>query len=220
MQTLYYIAGSPLVKVFLPEWQDAIERDPDVIYDMNTPFEFDVDTGSRCIHVAFNKPMTPPGGSFAEQKDVLMVLTGGETGANSRATDWSGIVLFDPKVDMAQMLDAMAMMDDFISEDPKVKEAAIKKRIAEQRAAAAKIKETRKAVQLRSEQRILRHMRMTHHNLIKQWQTNAEQNVGKYPPSFTEQLGMYALRTELQNKSEKSRKINEKVNEIMAHQVV
>jgi len=220
MQPLYFIAASPLVKIFLPEWEERLEENPDLIFDSATPFEFDVDTGSRCVRVQFNKPMAPPGRGYDEQVNVFNFLTGGVTGANSRATDLYGIVHFNPQVDMVSAMDSMAMMDEMLSDDPKVQLAIQKKRMLEQKAMVEKIKATRQQVVARSQARIIRHAKMNHNNLIAQWQRNEENKMGKYPPSFTELMGSYVLRDEIKKSENKQAKIKSRMNQIMQNQVV
>ena len=221
MKQLYYIAASPLVKIFLPEWTERLEQDPDLIYDKETPFEFDVDTGSRSIKVAFNKPQSPPGAKYDDQVNIFNYLTGGLTGANSRATDCYGIVHFNPDVDMISAMDQMATMNELImSEDPKVQAEVLRRRQLEQKNIIAKIKATRAQVLKRSEERIMRHAKMNYNNLIKQWQTNEESNLGKYPPSFSELMASYALRDNIQVAENKNAKIKAKMNQMMQNPVV
>lgn len=53
---LYFIAPSPLIKICLPEWEKRLEKDPSLLFDTKTPFEFDIDTGSRTFRIKFNTP--------------------------------------------------------------------------------------------------------------------------------------------------------------------
>lgn len=53
---LYFIAPSPLVKICLPEWESRLAKDPGLLFDEKTPFEFDIDTGTRTFKVKFNTP--------------------------------------------------------------------------------------------------------------------------------------------------------------------
>lgn len=53
---LFFIAPSPLVKIILPEWEKRLEKNPELLFDDKTPFEFNVETGTRTFRIKFNTP--------------------------------------------------------------------------------------------------------------------------------------------------------------------
>lgn len=204
---MYFIAASPLVKIFLPEWHDRLQANPDLIYDTETPFEFTVSTGTRGIRVKFMTPMQVHGPDEKQNAAMYKWLTGGATGSESRDTDIYGIVKFDPKIDMVSMFDELAMLDD----DPsKAKDAAAKRK-----AAKDAMKSTHEQARKASDIRIIRALKFNHNNLMKQWQTNEEMKLGKHKPSISETIGMYALRQEIEAKESKSKDLHERVSKLM-----
>lgn len=205
----YYIAASPLVKIYLPEWYDRLEANPELIYDMETSFDFWVDTGTRSVKVAFNVPQ------MESNVDLFRYLTGGKTGSESTATNIYGIVAFDPQIDMVSTFDQLAQLDAFTSDDPAKVKAAAKKRDKIRAETQGKIQSTRANVHKMSKERILRAIRFNHNNLIKQWQTNEEMKLGKYPPSMSELLGAMAIKPEIEARDQKTHKVQEKMGDIL-----
>ena len=147
-----FIAASPLVKIFLPEWHDRLMDDPALINDFDTEFEFFVNTGTQNIRVQFNKPQQVTGRDQNQNQSIFNWLTG----ANSiqHESDIYGIVEFDPKVDLIQTYDQLNVLDDFLSDDPKKVKAA---KLERDRLAAEtrdKVRNAHASVRLASEKRI------------------------------------------------------------------
>lgn len=211
---MYVICATPLVKIFLREWHDRLLEDPELIKDFETPFEFTAVTGTRGFKLKFNTPMQ------VNDNDLYKWLVGGNTGAESKDTDIYGIVPFDPKIDMATTLDELSVLEDFVSDDPKKAAAAAKKRDAMRKEAANKIKATRERVREASETRVRRAIRFNHNNLIKQWQTNEEMKMGKYPPSVAEMLGAHAIDKEISDAKNRGSELKKRMSDLMQNQVV
>lgn len=147
-------------------------------------------------------------------------LTGQGGGVASRQTDPFGIVPFDPDNSIVRSFEELSLMDDLVSDDP-VKSEAAKKRLIESRIAAAKRqKDAYHDLLEAAEARIKRHLRSTHNNLMKQWQTNEEQKLGKYPPSLSERLGFKVLDPEIKAKDDASAETARIGNEMMQRKVV
>lgn len=54
---LFVIAPSPLVKICLPEWESRLASDPKLVLDTQTPFSFDVSTGTNTFRLAYDTPI-------------------------------------------------------------------------------------------------------------------------------------------------------------------
>lgn len=216
----YFIAASPLVKIYLPEWHDRLLEEPDLIHDYKTPFSFVVDTGSTGIRVNFNTPQQVHGGDDKQNRSVHHWLTGGPDGHLARDSDIYGIVEFNPQMDLVETMDQFSQMDQILAMGELTKKEAAEEaaKLHEQRKfAAAKLHAARERVKKLSEERIRRAIRFNHNNLIKQWQTNEEMKMGKYPPSITEMLGAGAIEGEIAKSDAKNRKARDRFNELMSH---
>jgi len=212
---LYYIAASPLVKVFLPEWHDRLAEKPDLMFDMEEPFEFTISTGTRGIRVKFNTPQQIEGKNQRDNEAIYNWLTGGKDGTQNQETDIYGIVMFDPEMDLAQTYDQLQSLEDYISDDPKKVKEAKAKQDAMRKAAAEKIRTARERVRLASDARVRRAIKNNHRNLLKQWELNEEMKLGKHKPSMAEQLGMIAIDKEIQAAENKRAVITKRTQEIM-----
>lgn len=147
-------------------------------------------------------------------------LVGDEVADRPTETDLYGIVAFDPKIDLVSTQDRMALLELQVSDDP-TEAARAKDELAKlQMDTAQRIKATRFEVRQRADKRVRRAMRTIHNNLIRQWQINEEQKLGKYPPSITEMLGARVLNDEIEKAAAKGAKIKENMNKLMNRQAV
>lgn len=212
---MYYIAASPLVKIFLPEWHDRLQADPDLIYDDKTAFSFNVVAGTRGVVVHYNRPQQ------TNDNDLYNWLVGGATGTTSRDTDIFGLVPFDPKTDILRDFDELTKLEEWaMSEDPEQAKKAMLQLKARKAQAAVAMREARAKVREQSEARIKRAIRLNHNNLIRQWQVNEEQKLGKYPPSIAEMLGSHALISEIEAAKNKGAELKKRASEMMNNPIV
>ena len=236
----YVIASSPLVKVYLKEWEDRLTEDPDLIFDEETKFRFSVSTGTSAFILDFNKPMLVkkdlpgsryqadngrsatlidlPNASMQSEGKEIEALYGwliGESGHSRLETDLYGIVPFETGVDLVDRVDQMAALEAIMSGDPAEAVKAKREYDKIQADTARRIKEVREKVKKDSEARIKRAMKVVHNNLIQQWRHNAETGLGKYPPSIAEALGAHALDKELKEKAEKGKALYGKMDKLM-----
>lgn len=147
-------------------------------------------------------------------------LTGQSGGQSARQTDPFGMVPFDPDNSIVRSFEELGLMDDLLSNDPKTAAAARELLIESRIKAATKQRLTYKALLESSEDRIKRHLRMTHNNLMAQWQANEENKIGKYPPSLSERLGFKVLDPEIKEKDDASVESARIANEMMNRKVV
>lgn len=240
----YVISASPLVKIYLKEWEERLSENPDLIFDHEAKFSFSVATGTSGFKLDFNKPMLVhkpiPGSSYqkdegrssdiiqlpnanmqSEGKDIeaLYGWLIGESGHSRLETDIFGIVPFDTGIDLIDRVDQMAALEAILDGDPKAAVKAKKELDKIQMDTAKRVAEVRNKVKKDSEQRIKRAMKVVHNNLIRQWAINVETGLGKYPPSIAEALGAHALNEEIKAKKEKGKALFGKMDELMSHTV-
>ncbi len=243
----YVIAASPLVKIYLKDWEDRLTENPDLIFDddpanPDNKFSFSVATGTSGFKLDFNRPMLvfrpKPGSSYqadegrsekiiqlpnanmqSEGKEIesLYGWLIGEMGHSRLETDIFGIVPFDTGIDLVDRVDQMAALEALLDGDPKAAVRAKKELDKIQLDTARRVAEVRNKVKKDSEARIKRAMKVVHNNLIRQWQINSESNMGKYPPSVAEALGAHALNAELKAKAEKGKALFGKMNDLMSN---
>jgi hypothetical protein len=147
-------------------------------------------------------------------------LTGISGGISARQTDPFGIVPFDPENSIVRSYEELGLMDDLLSPDEEISRAA-KDKLASVRVEALKRqKASFKSLLDMSEERIKRHLRHKHNNLMAQWQRNEEMKMGKYPPSLAERLGFKVLDPEIKAKDDMSVETARIANEMMARKVV
>lgn len=215
-----FIAASPLVKLFLPEWHDRLMDNPDLLFDKKTEFSFNVNRGSSSIVVQFNKPMQVPAHLARDEKEMLNCfnwLTGGPEGNECQETNWTGISVFDPKVDLTSAYDEILALaeDEETGLDPEAIKARQKKALKKQQETAKRVAEARTQVLNCSDRRIREVLRNMYNNLYRQWQINEESKLGKYPPSMTEKLAMFVLDADIQKAQKKGEALNRRANELL-----
>lgn len=210
----YVICASPLVKMYLTEWHERLLDKPDLIYDATEDFTFDIPRGCSATKIRFNKPIAINGRDDKEI-EVLYQWLIGESGHSYHETDLYGVVPFDPGVDLVERQDEVAQYENLMSEDPKAIAKAQKKIAEIQMDTARRLKTMREAVKASSEARILRAAKTVHNNLIRQWQLNEEQKMGKYPPSISEMLGAHALDKQIKASAAKGSALKSRMNDLM-----
>ncbi len=147
-------------------------------------------------------------------------LTGQGGGVAARQTDSYGIVAFDPENSIVRNFEELGLVDDLLSDDPQKAAAAKDRLVATKLAAAKRQRDVYQTLVEKSEERIKRHLRMTHNNLMAQWQKNEEQKLGKYPPSLSERLGFKVLDPEIKAKDDMTAETARIANEMMQRKVV
>lgn len=211
----YVIAASPLVKCYLPEWHERLSEDPDLLFDDQTPFEFDVPRGSKAFKMKFNTPILVTGNDEKESLTLYQYLIG-ELAHTRMETNQYGIVPFETGTDLVQQTDRLIYYAGLMaSVDPKIKAQAQKDFDRTNLEMKQGIDGARAPSKALSEKRIKTAMKIVHNNLIRQWQINEEMKLGKYPPSLAEMFGAVALDKEIQAKKLKDNKSIAKMNELM-----
>lgn len=206
----YVICASPLVKAFLNEWQDEVMENPDLLNDFKTDFTFDVPRNSGAVKIPFNKPIEVKTKDEKDTKALYQWLIGGNGSDQASETDCWGLVAFDPQQDLVGKIDRIALLEALSEEeeaDPKkaaAKQAKITKDLSSiQKEIRNGLKGARDTALQKSQARIMRAMKVTANNLLRQWQINEESGLGKYPPSVSEHLSIKAYEEQIRKKNAK-----------------
>lgn len=220
----YVICASPLAKIFQTSkrggesFQQKCMENPEIVFDEKFPFDVLVNRPCGGIRLQYNRPHPISARDDKETLNLFNYLTGGEDGMRCPETDKYGIApLYLGDSDMTQITaDIVSLQMEMAgTEDPNYK-AQILQQIQRYN---AQIAETmvfaRKRAREIADQRVLRAIRNTHRNLMKQWKHNKESGNGLYNPSATEFLGAIILEKELAKKHTISQRMNERMAGIM-----
>lgn len=219
---MYVIQASPLTKMFMPEWEQKCLEQPELI-GSSVPFTVRVPRATGGIVLEHNKPvhvskLIPPNPNrkveVDEVKDLIPWLCGGDD-RPSDETDIYGIVVLDIDMAVTHTISSMLGDPELLSPDEKVREAAMRRQIDQQRTIQAAISAKMEAARERANARVKRALKITHANLIRQWEQNVANGKGKYPPSAAEALGAFVLAEEIKKASDAKQKLMENMTNIM-----
>jgi len=186
---------SPLVKIFQPQFHEALMENPDLVFSDEGQFA-----------PGWQMRVYKPSGDYmlrwrypkVEQSRVLLHwITGGPDGNMEVETDYTGCV----QVPMAiqDTGDLFAMLES--GKDGKNMQKSY-------HAAMEAAKEA-------SERRIMRAIESTYYNIRTQWKTNVENNYQKHLPSVTEYLVLHVKSKQMDRKSKIEREHLKKVEDMM-----
>lgn len=187
------IAMSPLTKIFLPEWHEILMKDPMRVFT-EEEFPIRIPRSAGDVHFRYNAPKQ------LTERNMLIWVSGGETGEENQETDWTGIVQLPLTDDDTGLL--------FATMTKPAKDLM------------SKIEEAKGVAKTRSEARVMRQIRFVHNNLKKQYQVNQEAGATAYAPSTTEFLCAYVLSAEENKRSEDLKKITETFRNLMTNTIV
>jgi hypothetical protein len=191
---MYIVQASKLTKIFLAAFQQDMIDNPDLIYN-DDKFEVIVPRAFGAIKLTHMKPvhvqtLLPKTSTRETELDEIRDLV--PWLCEFEETDIYGIV----KIDVGDVTTALMSLD-LLSDDPKVQAANMKKQAEMQRSMATNMQRAILAAQLAADERVKRTLRITHHNLMKQWESNVAEGKGKIPPSNAEALGAHILMEEI-----------------------
>lgn len=149
-----------------------------------------------------------------ELESLVEWLTGGEDGKRSEETDIYGVVTLKVDMDISSTLVDIAQLADEGSSDANTKKAMkdfqdLQKEL---------INQTKGSLVLAREmadERVKRALRVTHMNLMKQYETMKSQGMGVYAPSIAEAVGAHILAAEIDKASETKARMVNRLSEIM-----
>lgn len=207
------------------EFQKECERNPDFVFDQK-PFDVQIKRSGGNIIMTHNKPVRTShlmpvqknkiNDSFnaGELESLVEWLTGGEDGKRSEETDIYGVVTLKVDMDISSTLVDIAQLADEGSSDANTKKAMkdfqdLQKEL---------INQTKGSLVLAREmadERVKRALRVTHMNLMKQYETMKSQGMGVYAPSIAEAVGAHILAAEIDKASETKARMVNRLSEIM-----
>lgn len=209
---MYIVQASRLTKIFLPKFQQECIDNPERIFDAE-PFTVTIPRAFGAVILEHNKPRhvstlikhaETRKTEVDETRDLVPWLTEFEE------TDLWGIV----KIDIPDMTTQIMDMD-MLSDDPEVARKNLEKQARLQKQMVGKMSAAVKAAQELADEKVKRVLRITHHNLMKQWETNQAAGGGKQPPSNTEALGAFILSEEIKRANAGKQKMVENLTNIM-----
>lgn len=183
---------SPLAMIFQPKYHQTLMVNPELLM-AEEPKSFDVvlrrSTGDFHMKYATPKQIADP--------LLLNWVTGGVDGDLSQETDYSGCVQLPlSEEETGFVFAALTGME-------KSKELLSAIDVAKDKAKA------------KSAERVMRAIRRTHSNLMKQYERNKEQQGEMYSPSATEFLCSYVLASEESKRAEDQQKVTNEFQALM-----
>lgn len=218
------VACSPLTKIFLPEWEERLLADPELIFDEKEPFSFTVPRSVGSVeNVRFGVPFraddylrkSPNERDAKAGADLAYYLTGGDDASGMQETDWTGIVMLPSSTYESSVAEIhhMVLQAQMSGEPARIKRAEeqmmllSKKSFEETQSAMSGAREL-------ADKRVIRQLKTTHYNLMQQYKHNKEDGKGLYAPSIPEHFGAFVLRKIVQV-SEGRRKMNSDFNKLI-----
>lgn len=207
--------------MFMPEWQKKVANDPDLVYSTK-PFTVVVPRSAGALIFEHNKPvhthLVGPVPKHIKKDDgylsfdhdgLIWWLIGGSDGKRSEETDIYGVVGLYLDMDLSGALADIAAFGDADTEESK------KKALNEYKDLQAQlVKRTQVAMKSAKELadfRVRRALRITHSNLMKQWETLRTEGKGVYSPSVAEAVGAHILKKELEEGNESLKRMHEMI---------
>lgn len=207
------------------KYQRECEANPDFVFD-TTPFDVEVKRSAGNIVMTHNKPVQVSklmpvqknkiNDSFnaGELESLVLWLTGGDDGARSEETDIYGVVTLKVDMDISSALvDIAQLTEDENNEEGKKK--AVKDYQDLQRQLIARTKDSLVEARKLADDRVKRALRVTHMNLMKQYETMKSQGLGVYAPSVAEAVGAHVLAAEIEKASATKKAMVNRLSEIM-----
>ncbi len=199
------VACSPFTKLFLPEWEERLLENPDLIMKDDEPFSFSVPRAVGAVeNVKYGVPFRVDdylrGSAAAKDSkaayDLKYYLTGGDDGFGMQETEWTGIVELDvgstgTERAMAE-IHQMVMTAQMSGDEVKIGKAKAQMDLLMKKS----FKDTQEAMVAArglADQRVIKQLKTTHHNLLQQYKHNKEDGKGLYMPSGPEHFGLYVL---------------------------
>jgi hypothetical protein len=226
----YVVQASPLSKLFMSEWVAQIEENPALVFE-DVPFEVRVPRPFGGLIFQHNKPVhinkiLPPNpwrkknneNNVDDLEATVYWLTGGPDGQRSEETDIYGIVALHVDLDVSSALTDIALLAEQDTEAGQKK--AAKTYADMQRDLVTNTKNALDEARALADFRVKRALKITHSNLLKQYDTMRQQGMGVYTPSTAEAVGAFILKQEVDKAGENRRKLFEEMNKIIKEQTI
>lgn len=220
----YVIQASPLSKLFMPEWHRECEKNPDIVFDEKVDFHIMVPRSGGSLTFYHRKPVAiqkviPP--QPQRKKDEYITddfegtiywLIGGEDGNRSEETDIYGVVALNLDMDISAALADVAQIVESEGESAK---KAQKNYQDLQKTLVSQTKNAIKEAREKADERVRRAMRITHVNLVRQFETLRTDGKGVYTPSVAEAVGAHVLASEIEASGAPRRAMFERMTKAM-----
>lgn len=209
------------------QYQDQCLENPDIVYNKES-FLVTIPTSTRSYVFEHNKPVTPQSLFPAERgkktdefshnlETVVKWITGGPDGMRSHETDIYGVVQIQMEDFSSQIVDfsSLAAVGTEKSEKESVKEYENARKNFMKKANAAMT-----MAQEIADTRVRRALKISHENLVKQWDALQQDGKGKYAPSIAEAVGAQILHKEIDKAGQKKREMVERFVKIAENTVI
>ena len=221
---MYLISASPHTKIFLPEWEERILEDPNVIANREVPFHFNVPfpTGAvgmfefgeviRLDDLPCVKRRLPE-----DRLGLYNFLTGGASGMEHLETSLWGIVAVKFDTDMTKYtVEQMALETEAIKAKDEKKLASIEKKQKEHKAKfREQYREAQKKAEIIANDKVFNFIKFTAENMKDQWEKLKQDGKNPYKASVSELGCLWSLREYLQNKSNKRAQLTREAQEFI-----
>lgn len=216
--------ASPLSKLFMRRYQRECEENPDFVFD-DKAFDILIPRGSGSIVMTHNKPVLTQklmpsqhnklndDFNAGELESLVLWLTGGPNGMQSEETDVYGVVELKVNLDVGSAIVDVASLSEQDSEESKKK--AAKEYQDLQKSLVGATRQAMKEAKELADERVKRAIRITHMNLMRQYETLKQDGKGVYAPSVAEAVGAHILAAELDKAGANRKKMVERLANVM-----
>jgi hypothetical protein len=193
----------------------------------SVPFTVIIPAGTRSFRFEHNKPVSHLSllsgegrkkDEFSADLDAIVRwVTGGEDGMRNHETDIYGVVQLKMEDLSSQIFDIATLTESDTESDNKRAQQEFKA------LKDAHVKKTKKALteaQEMADSRVKRALRITHNNLMKQWEVMQQDGKGKYTPSIAEAVGAHVLAQEMEKAGAKRKEMVERLMQVANNTVI
>lgn len=198
---------------------------PDFVFE-NTPFKVIVPSPNGAFifehlkpvsHLALRNDKRKRDEFYSDIEAAVKWITGGPDGMRSHETDIYGVVQLQIEDISNQIIDMAALADKGTEDSQKKAQAEFKAlRDAHLQRAKGALDRARDI----ADARVKRALRVTHQNLIKQWEIMQQDGKGRYSPSIAEAVGAHILSSEIDKASEKKKEMVDRFVQIAKNTVI
>jgi hypothetical protein len=236
---MYIVQASTYSKVYMRDYQEFIEDDPDFALSPwdhplagketndgqkipKRPFHVIIPRSLGALHLTHNKPLhiqklLPPqdGRRMADDRspkeleNAVNWLAGSKEGRSAEESDIYGVVRLSVDLDVSSVL------VDIADASEEKQDQAAKDYKDLQKDLISNINNSMKSAKEEADKKVLEQMKATHRNLMQAFERMKADGQGRYTPSAAEVVGAHILHDELQKTSERRRAMLEKMDDLI-----
>lgn len=208
---MYILQASPYSKLWMRQFHKECEKNPKLVEEVSA-FQVLIPRSAGAITLIHNQPvhiqkLLPRNPNQKadehcplERETLVEWLTGGVDGMRCNETDIYGVVALDLETDLSaaviNLVSAMGDENDKIKKDAEGELRELTRKVKEE--SKSKMKDARAL----ADARVVRALKTTHRNLMKEYETMKQEGKGRYEPSIAEAIGTFILREELKTISQ------------------